>query len=119
MGNHNKAIDDFREAIKITEGKPQVNNFYQYYYLGISLLKSRQPKEALKELEKADGLASSGYPGISNAIGLSWHQVCEYNNAEERFNDAIREAKTSEEFVEFFSNRADLFYDWKKYDKAA
>ena len=63
MGNHNKAIEDFRKAIEIAESK-QVNNYYQYYYLGISLLKSRQPKEALKELEKADGLAGSGYPGI-------------------------------------------------------
>ena len=63
MGNHNMAIKDFTEAIKIAE-KKLLKNYYQYYYLGISLLKSRQPKEALIQLKKADDIAGSGYPGI-------------------------------------------------------
>ena len=44
--------------------------------------------------------------------------MCNWDEAFARFKDAIEKAKTNEELVEFYCNRANCYYDNTEYAKA-
>ena len=114
MGNHLLAIEDFKEAIEDHKDNP-----WSLYYLGVSLLKSGDPREALIPLNRAENLPyANENPGISNALGLAYHQLGNSEEAHTFFQNSIEQAKSSEDLVEFLCNRANLHYDEKKYELA-
>ena len=119
MGNHLLAIEDFKQAIEETKNKDLKDDPWSLYYLGVSLLKSGDAREALIPLKKADDYSQPGEnPGISNALGLAYHQQGNEEEAHTFFQSSIEQAKSSEDLVEFLCNRANLHYDLGDYDKA-
>ena len=71
-------------------------------------------------MTKADVLDNGGEnPGILNALGLARHKLHEWGDASDSFNLAIEKAKTNEDLVEFYCNRADFYYDRGFYAEAA
>ena len=73
MGNNENAIKDFNEAIRIAEAAAEPH-YWSYYYLGVSYLKSKYPREALQQLNLANNYdGNSENPGIYDAIAQAHH----------------------------------------------
>lgn len=116
MGNNENAIKDFNEAIRIAEAAAEPH-YWSYYYLGVSYLKSKYPREALQQLNLANNYdGNSENPGIYDAIAQAHHQLRNYEDAITFYCEAIEKEPTD---VDFYCNRARCYYDMKDYEKSA
>ena len=116
MGNNENAIKDFNEAIRIAEAAKDPH-YWSYYYLGVSYLKSKYPREALKQLNLANNHDSGNEnPGIYDGIAQAYHQLCVYDEAITFYTEAIEKEPSD---VDFYCNRARCYYDMKEYEKSA
>ena len=119
MGNNEQAIKDFMSAIDVAG-----ENSCSCYYLGLSYLKSKYPREALKQLTRAGELPGGAENlGISDAIGQAHHQLRDYEQAVYFYTEAINEERKHNNSsyctnVDFLSNRARCYYDDTKYEEA-
>ena len=78
---------------------------------------SKYPRDALEHLKCADKYdGNSENPGILDAIGQAYHQLCNYDDAITFYKDAIKLDVTN---VDFYCNIARCFYDMEKYALAA
>ena len=107
MGNHEKAIEDFNEAIKISEAAND-RHYWSYFYLGMSYLKSRYPREALIHLTRANDLdGDSQEPRILDGLAQSYHQLGNYEEALGWYAEALLKDPKN---VDFHSNLANCYY---------
>jgi tetratricopeptide (TPR) repeat protein len=104
MGNHQKAINDFSEAIRndphLTEG---------YFYRGHSKSQSKMYKDAIKDFDKAkmeeirkmeeDPLYFRQNAGISDGLGRCYHALNEYEKALTHFDTAIEAENKNQVFL--------------------
>lgn len=89
MGNNWQAIADFERAIAIdAEYSPA------YFYLGVSKLHDRKPKDAQQHFEKALSLdVLRENTAIYDGLAQCYHKQGKYQEAIEEFKNAIRAEK--------------------------
>jgi len=77
MGNHQFAINDFNEALKIDPEFAEA-----YFRLGISQLKSRHYHDAIDNFKKSLQLEESGEnPGCFDGQGSCYHMLGDFEQA--------------------------------------
>ena len=82
MGNHEFAIEDFQEAIRIDP-----NYSLSHFHLGVSKLKSRQVREAIEDFKRADVLdENSDNSAIFDGLGQCYHALRDYPQAIEQYD---------------------------------
>ena len=102
MGNHQYAIKDFEEAIKLDP-----NYSISYYHLGVSKLKSRLVREAKESFRESMGKEETN-PASLDGLGQCHHLMGKFDEAIDYFDQAI---SLTPENIEFLRNRAQCYYD--------
>ena len=96
MGNHQYAIRDFEEAIRI-----EPSYALSHFHMGVSKLKSRLVREAIEDFKESLMLEEN--PAVYDGLGCCYHALEEFDEAIEHFEKAIA-AKPHN--IEFLRNRA-------------
>lgn len=105
MGNHQYAIMDFKEAIRI-EPEYAISHFH----MGVSKLKSRLIREAIEDFKQSELLDDN--PQVYDGLGCCYHALRNFDEAIENFNKAITARPNN---IEFLKNRSQCFYDMQQY----
>ena len=78
--------------------------------MGVSKLKSRLPRDAIKDFEQSAMLEEN--PAVYDGLGCCYHALGNFDEAIEQFEKAIL---AKENNVEFLKNRAQCYFDMKLY----
>ena len=96
MGNHREAIKDFDTAIKKDK-----NYELSYFHRGVSYLKSREFRKAESDFILSNTKMSN--PRSLDGLGQCYHMMNRFDDAIEKFDDAI---EIDPRNTEFLKNRA-------------
>ena len=96
MGNHEYAIEDFKEAIAKDEDYP-----LSHFHMGVSKLKSKDIRSAIHDFNRSLNLEER--PACYDGLGCCFHALRNFEDAIDNFNKAI---ESKENNVEFLKNRA-------------
>ena len=105
MGNHQFAIMDFKQAIKID---PEYA--LSHFHMGVSKLKSRLVHKAIKYFKQSEHLEDN--PAVYDGLGCCYHALKDFDEAIEHFDKAIH---AKENNIEFLKNRAQCYFDMQQY----
>ena len=96
MGNHEYAIEDFKQAIEKDPEYP-----VSHFHMGVSKLKSKDVRSAIVDFNTS--LSLYGPTACYDGLGCCYHAKGDFEDAIENFNKAI---ESKENNVEFLKNRA-------------
>ena len=106
MGNHQFAINDFNDAIKIDPSYAEA-----FYRRGISQLKSRRYLESIEDFKTSQDLDTKNEnAGIYNGLACCYHALRDFDKALSFFHTAIDKDQTN---LEFLMSRSQCYYDLK------
>ena len=110
MGNHQLAIRDFNDSIKID---PELSE--GYYRRGISQINLMNPSDAIEDfkLAKQHEDEEQVNAGIPDGLGQCYHMQKKYNDALHEYEAAI---ELEPENTDFMMHRAQCYVDMKNYD---
>ena len=106
MGNHERAIKDFEEAIDLD---PTCST--AIFHLATSKLKAGHVSQSIQEFKRSEAIEASA--AIHDGLGCCYHTAGEFQQAIEAFDKAI---KAEPRNIEYLKNRAQCYFDQGNYE---
>ena len=124
MGNHELAVQDFDKAI-LKEAEYSKSYFHRATskFKAAQIMqgteKQRRIDDALEDFTKSLSLDTEGEnPGILDGLGCCYHEMKDYEKAQENFDDAIEKTTDNKLLIEFLKNRSQCYYDMGEYENS-